>query len=85
MSVRDQLALREAYNRDVLGEVPLEERQLAFDVAESAARPLNDWVEDSVRRYMEAQFPQGTRINPDEYYNAEAAARQRARQQVGLE
>jgi hypothetical protein len=85
MSVRDQLALREAYNRDVLGELPLDERRFAFEVAESAAAPLNNWVEDSVARYMEAQFPRGSRINPDEYWAAEAAARQRARQQVGLE
>jgi len=85
MSVRDQLALREAYNRDVLGELPLDERRFAFEVAESAARPLNNWVEDSVARYMEAQFPRGSRINPEEYWAAEAAARQRARQQVGLE
>jgi hypothetical protein len=63
----------------------LEERQFAFEVAESAARPLNDWVESSVRRYMEAQFPPRTRIDPNEWWEAEAAARQRARQQVGLE
>jgi hypothetical protein len=85
MSVRDQLALREAYNRDVLGELPLDERRFAFEVAESAAAPLNNFVEDSVARYMEAQFPRGSRINPEEYWAAEAAARQRARQQVGLE
>jgi uncharacterized protein YjbJ (UPF0337 family) len=85
MSVSDMLKLQDAYRRDVQGELPLDERRFAFEIAQSAARPLNDWVESSVKRYMEAQFPRGSRINPEEYWAAEAAARQRARQQVGLE
>lgn len=58
MSVRDQLALREAYNRDVLGELPLEERQFAFDVAEAAARPANEYNEWRRNKFFELTTPQ---------------------------
>jgi len=58
MSVRDQLALREAYNRDVLGELPLEERQFAFDVAQAAARPSNEYGEWRRNKFFELTTPQ---------------------------
>lgn len=58
MSVRDQLALREAYNRDVLGELPLEERQFAFDVAQAAARPANEYDEWRRNKFFELTTPQ---------------------------
>jgi len=85
MSVSDMLKLRESYGQDVLGQVPLGERRLAFDVAESAARPLVDWANESTRRYMQARYPQGSKIDPEQYFAEEEAARKRYRQQVGLE
>jgi hypothetical protein len=85
MSVSDMLKLREAYGQDVLGELPLGERRLAFDIAESAARPLVDWANESTRRYMQARYPQGSRIDSEQYLAEEEAVRRRYRQQVGLE
>ena len=58
MSVRDQLALREAYNRDVRGELPLEERKFAFDVAQAAARPANQYNEWARDKFFELTTPQ---------------------------
>lgn len=58
MSVRDQLALREAYNRDVLGELPLEERQFAFDMAQAAAQPANEYNEWRRTKFYELTTPQ---------------------------
>lgn len=42
MSVSDMLRLQEAYNQDVLGELPLDERRLALDMAESQRRAASD-------------------------------------------
>ena len=58
MSVRDQLALQEAYNRDVRGELPLEERKFAFDVAQAAARPANEYNEWARDKFFELTTPQ---------------------------
>lgn len=41
MSVRDQLALREAF--ESRGQMPLDERKFAFDVAQAAAKPVNEY------------------------------------------
>jgi hypothetical protein len=57
MSVRDQLALQEAYNRDVRGELPLEERKFAFDVAQAAARPANQYNEWARDKFFELTTP----------------------------
>jgi len=57
MSVRDQQALRESYNRDVLGELPLEERKFAFDVAQAAARPANQYNEWARDKFFELTTP----------------------------
>jgi hypothetical protein len=58
MSVRDQLALREAYNRDVGGQLPLDERRFAFDVAQAAARPTNEFSEWKRNTFLELTLPQ---------------------------
>ena len=58
MSVRDQLALREAYNRDVLGELPLEDQKFAFDVAQAAAQPTNEYNEWRRNKFFELTTPQ---------------------------
>jgi hypothetical protein len=58
MSVRDQLALQDAYRRDVLGELPLDERKFAFDVAEASARPVNRYSEWARDKFFELTTPQ---------------------------
>jgi hypothetical protein len=85
MSLKDQIAFEDFYKQNYLGEVPLDERKFAYEVAQGAAGPLNEWVNESTRRFMETQFPKGSRVKPEEYLQAEEAARKRYRQQVGLE
>ena len=64
MSVRDQLALREAYNRDVLGQLPLDERRLAFDVAQAAARPANEYSTWQRDKFVELTTPRRSGEKP---------------------
>jgi hypothetical protein len=87
MSVRDQLALREAYNRDVLGELPLEEREFAFEQAQAAADPVNRFLASAQERVIESLFPSrgGEAVaSPEELVQSEAAAYQQLRQALGL-
>jgi hypothetical protein len=87
MSVRDQLALREAYNRDVLGELPLEEREFAFEQAQAAADPLNRFLASAQERVIESLFPSSggkAAASPEELIQSEAAAYQQLRQALGL-
>jgi len=59
MSVSDQLRLREAYNQEVGGQLPLDERKFAFDVAQASAGNANDlsqWKRDT---FLQLTLPQG--------------------------
>ena len=58
MSVRDQLALREAYNRDVLGQIPLEEREFALREAQALADPVLSRTESNRDLFLELTLPQ---------------------------
>ena len=91
MSVSDQLRLAqyadEVYNRDVLGQLPLEERQFAFEQAQAAADPLNRFLADSQGRIIESLFPSGggrATASPEELVQSEVAAYQQLRQALGL-
>jgi len=91
MSVSDQLRLAqyadEVYNRDVLGQLPLEERQFAFEQAQAAADPLNRFLADSQERIIESLFPSGggrATASPEELVQSEVAAYQQLRQALGL-
>jgi hypothetical protein len=56
MSVRDQLALREAF--ESRGQLPLDERKFAFDVAQAAARPANEYSQWQRDKFVELTTPQ---------------------------
>jgi hypothetical protein len=87
MSVRDQLALQDAYRRDVLGEMPLDERRFAFEQAQAAADPVNRFLADSQKRIIESLFPSrgGKAVaSPEDLIQSEAATYQQLRQALGL-
>jgi hypothetical protein len=58
MSVSDQLKLMEARNRYVTGELPLDERRFAFDIAQAAARPTNEYAQWRRDKFVELTTPQ---------------------------
>jgi len=58
MSVSDQLKLRELYNQEVGGQLPLDERRFAFDVAQAAARPTNEYSQWRRDKFVELTTPQ---------------------------
>ena len=64
MSVRDQVALRDLYNQEVLGQLPLEERQFAFDVAQAAAAPANEYNQWRRDKFVELTTPQRSGQRP---------------------
>jgi uncharacterized protein YjbJ (UPF0337 family) len=49
MSVSDALKLQDAYRRDVMGEMPLEERRLAFQQAESIVRNARSYEDAFIK------------------------------------
>jgi hypothetical protein len=58
MSVSDTLKLQDAYRRDVQGELPLDERRFALDVAQAAARPANEYAQWKRDKFVELTTPQ---------------------------
>jgi len=76
MSVRDQLALREAYNRDVLGQMPLEEREFALREAQALADPVLSRSQRNRDLFLELTLPQDgqkplmTDIEAEDYIRA---------------
>jgi hypothetical protein len=76
LGVSDMLKLQDAYRRDVMGELPLEDRKFAFDVAQAAARPVNQYSEWARDKFFELTSPQDGRrplMTPEEaqaYLNA---------------
>jgi hypothetical protein len=56
MSVRDQLALQEAYNRDVLGELPLDERRFASELAQQYQQSQSDIFNSAVVLVQEGLY-----------------------------
>ena len=87
MSVSDTLKLRELYNQEVGGQLPLDERRFAFEQAQAAADPVNRFLLESQGRIMESLFPRsGGRpaADPETLVQSEAAAYQQLRQALGL-
>ncbi len=58
MSVSDMLKLRELYSQEVGGQMPLDERRFAFDVAQGAARPANEYAQWRRDKFVELTTPQ---------------------------
>jgi hypothetical protein len=56
MSVRDQLALRDAYNEDVLGQLPLDERRFAGDLAQQTQRTQADIFNSAIALVQEGFY-----------------------------
>jgi hypothetical protein len=56
MSVRDQLALQESYNRDVLGQLPLEERRFASELAQQTQQAQSDIFNSAVVLVQEGLY-----------------------------
>jgi hypothetical protein len=91
MSVSDRLRLAEyadeVYNRDVLGQLPLDEREFALRQAQAAADPLNRFLAGAQERVIESLFPSGggrAAAAPEDLIQSEAATYQQLRQALGL-
>lgn len=76
MSVRDQLALNEAYNRDVLGQLPLDEREFALREAQALADPVLSRAQSNRDLFLELTLPQNgqrplmTDVEAEDYIRA---------------
>ena len=87
MSVSDTLKLRELYNQEVGGQLPLDERRFALEQAQAAADPVNRFLLESQGRIMESLFPRGggrPAADAETLVQSEAAAYQQLRQALGL-
>jgi hypothetical protein len=89
MSVRDQMAfmdwVQEGYNRDILNQPSLAERQQGLREAEALAGPVNRQLENLVEGYMKVAFPPGKVPEGPAYFAAYQAAQQEARRILGLQ